>query len=179
MASPLPRSGPRRGLVLGGGGMLGAAWTVGALCAVREIAGWEPAEAEYVVGTSAGAILATLVAGGVSPEQLRDHQRDGTISSGPLAGVVFDYDTAVGGALPPRPRPAIGSPGLLRQTVRHPRDYPFLTMVSAFAPPGRGSIAPIGELITALHPDGGHSPHPGLRLVAVDYETGQRVAFGD
>lgn len=179
MVTGAPPPGPRRGLVLGGGGMLGAAWTIGALCAVQETAGWRPDEAELIVGTSAGAILGTLVAAGVGPYELRDHQRGGRITSGPLAGVAFDYDTAVGGALPPRPRPAIGSPALLRQTVRHPRDYPFLTMVSAFAPPGRGSMAPIGELITALHPDGGRSPHPGLRLVAVDYETGQRVAFGD
>lgn len=172
--------GPRRGLVLGGGGMLGAAWTVGALCAVAEATGWNPGSAEIIMGTSAGSVLGTLLASGVDPEELRDHQQGRPIVTGPLVGVDFDYDTAVGGALPPRPRPGIGSPGLLRETFRHPRDYPFLTMVSAFVPPGRGSVAPLGDLVRALvQADDDWSRLPGLRLVAVDYETGRRVVFGD
>lgn len=196
---------PRRGLVLGGGGMLGAAWTVGALCAVEEAAGHGPGEADVLLGTSAGAILAAMLAGGVRPEQLRAHQRGLPITEGPLAGVAFDYDTAVGGALPPRPRAGIGSPDLLRDAVRHPREYPLLTMVSAMAPHGRGSLAPVGELVRGLLGPGGW-PAPGngngnggggeaadeapgavppsaaaapLRVAAVDYRSGHRVVFGD
>lgn len=100
-AAPRPADdAPRRGLVLGGGGMLGAAWTVGALCAVEEAVGWQPGSAEVVLGTSAGAILGAMLAGGVRADQLRDHQRGLPVTTGPLAGVDFDYDTAVGGALP-------------------------------------------------------------------------------
>ncbi|MER5867816.1 patatin-like phospholipase family protein [Kitasatospora sp. NPDC002040] len=169
----------RRGLVLGGGGMLGAAWTIGALCAVEEATGWRPGSAEIVLGTSAGSILGTLLTAGVGAAELRDHQRGLEITTGPLAGVDFDYDTAVGGALPPRPRPGIGSPGLLRDAVRHPREYPFLTMVSAAVPTGRGSVAPVGELVRGLVGDGGWPAGSGLRVAAVDYRTGRRVAFGD
>ncbi|MFE6056419.1 patatin-like phospholipase family protein [Kitasatospora sp. NPDC056446] len=146
---------PLRGLVLGGGGMLGAAWTVGALCAVEEATGRPPGEADVLLGTSAGAILAAMLAGGVSAGQLCDHQRGLPVADGPLAGLAFDYDTAVGGALPPRPRAGIGSPGLLRDAVRHPRQYPLLTMVSAMAPHGRGSLAPVGELVRGLLGPGG------------------------
>ncbi|WP_354640818.1 patatin-like phospholipase family protein [Kitasatospora camelliae] len=183
--------GPRRGLVLGGGGMLGAAWTVGALCAVQEATGWHPGRAELTLGTSAGAILAAMLAAGVDPAHLHDHQRGRPVTDGPLAGVEFDYATAVGGAAPPRPQVAIGSPGLLRETVRHPRDYPFLTMVSAMVPPGRGSVEAVGELVRGLlgpsaatpapedaFPDG-WPDHPALRVAAVDYRTGRRVVFGD
>ncbi|WP_406199027.1 patatin-like phospholipase family protein [Kitasatospora sp. NBC_01560] len=179
-ASARPADGtPRRGLVLGGGGMLGAAWTVGALCAVEEATGWQPGSAEVVLGTSAGAILGALLAGGVRADQLRDHQRGLPVTKGPLAGVDFDYDTAVGGALPPRPRAGIGSPGLLRDAVRHPREYPLLTMVSAMAPHGRGSLAPVGELVSGLlGPDGFPAGSP-LRVAAVDYRSGHRVVFGD
>ncbi|MFF2750748.1 patatin-like phospholipase family protein [Kitasatospora sp. NPDC058048] len=199
--APPAAGGPRRGLVLGGGGMLGAAWTVGALCAVEEATGRQPGEADVLLGTSAGAILAAMLAGGVRPEHLRDHQRGLPITEGPLAGVAFDYDTAVGGALPPRPRAGIGSPGLLRDAVRHPREYPLLTMVSALAPHGRGSLAPVGELVRGLLGDTGllggtgplggggpagddGRPEPGgggspLRVVAVDYRSGRRVVFGD
>ncbi|MFJ6140358.1 patatin-like phospholipase family protein [Kitasatospora sp. NPDC092286] len=170
---------PRRGLVLGGGGMLGAAWTVGALCAVEEATGWRPGSADVLLGTSAGAILGAMLAGGVGAEQLRDHQRGLPVTSGPLAGAAFDYDTAVGGALPPRPRAGIGSPGLLRDAVRHPREYPLLTMVSAMAPHGRGSLASVGELVHGLHGPGGWPDGSALRVAAVDYRNGHRVVFGD
>ncbi|MFG2918533.1 patatin-like phospholipase family protein [Kitasatospora sp. NPDC048298] len=187
--APPAAGAPRYGLVLGGGGMLGAAWTVGALCAVEEATGRRSDGADVLLGTSAGAVLAAMLAGGVRPEQLRDHQRGLPITEGPLAGVAFDYDSAVGGALPPRPRAGIGSPGLLRDAVRHPREYPLLTMVSAIAPHGRGSLAPVGELVRGLlvpdgPPDGDGPPEPGgggspLRAVAVDYRSGRRVVFGD
>lgn len=180
-ATEVPRGadGLRRGLVLGGGGMLGAAWTVGALCAIEEATGWRPGDAEVILGTSAGSILGTMLAAGVRAEELRDHQRGLTIGVGPLSGIDFDYDTAVGGALPPRPRPGIGSPGLLRDAVRHPREYPFLTMVSAAVPTGRGSIAPVGELVRGLVGADGWPVGSGLRVAAVDYRTGRRVTFGD
>ncbi|MCG6496366.1 patatin-like phospholipase family protein [Kitasatospora sp. A2-31] len=174
-----PDAAPRRGLVLGGGGMLGAAWTVGALCAVEEATGRRPDGAEVLLGTSAGAILAALLAGGVGADQLRDHQRGLPVTAGPLAGLEFDYDTAVGGALPPRPRVGIGSPGLLRDAVRHPRAHPLLTTVSAMAPHGRGSLATVGELVRGLHGPGGWPDASPLRVAAVDYRTGHRVVFGD
>ncbi|WP_079008575.1 patatin-like phospholipase family protein [Streptomyces sp. XY431] len=203
--APRAAGAPRRGLVLGGGGMLGAAWTVGALCAVEEATGRRAGDAEVVLGTSAGAILGALLAAGVGADQLRDHQRGLPITSGPLAGVGFDYDTAVGGALPPRPRAGIGSPRLLRDAVRHPREYPLLTLVSAMAPHGRGSLEPVGALVGGLFggteagsatgttgeagPSGVAPAGPAplglagrasaLRVVAVDYRSGHRVVFGD
>ena len=48
---------PRRGLVLGGGGVLGAAWMIGALSALSDAYEWDPSDAEIIVGTSAGAVL--------------------------------------------------------------------------------------------------------------------------
>ncbi|OIV37575.1 hypothetical protein BIV57_10240 [Mangrovactinospora gilvigrisea] len=169
----------RRGLVLGGGGLLGAAWTIGALCAVQEALEWDPRDAEAIVGTSAGSVVGALLAAGIGAEELRDHQRGVRPATGPLAGVQVDYDTMTGGAVPRAPRPGIGSPAMLRRTVRHPRSYPLQTTVSAFLPQGQGDIHPVGRLIEAIGGTGAGSPHPGLRLVAVDYTTGERVAFGD
>ena len=51
----------RVGLVLGGGGITGAAYEMGALMAIRLATGWEPNDAEVVVGTSGGAYVAALV----------------------------------------------------------------------------------------------------------------------
>ncbi|MGW2399738.1 patatin-like phospholipase family protein [Kitasatospora sp. NPDC001664] len=168
----------RRGLVLGGGGVLGAAWAVGALRAVEEETGWRPGEAEVILGTSAGSVLGTLLAAGVGTADLTDHQRGLDLAAGPLAGVGFGYEEALGGALPPLPRPGFGSPGLLRATVRNPRGYPFLTMVSAAAPTGRASVAPVGELVRGLVGEAAPGGWP-LRVVSVDYGTGRRVVFGD
>src|SRR5690349_16044707 len=77
-----PRVGDqaRVALVLGGGGVLGGAWEAGALEALRQETGWDPRQAEYLVGTSAGALMASLLAAGVMPAtDLADaaaHRRD-------------------------------------------------------------------------------------------------------
>ena len=49
------------GLVLGGGGITGAAFHFGALLSLRMATDWNPAEADVVVGTSSGAVVAALV----------------------------------------------------------------------------------------------------------------------
>jgi NTE family protein len=49
------------GLVLGGGGITGAAYEMAALMAVELATGWHPNEAEVVIGTSSGAFVAALV----------------------------------------------------------------------------------------------------------------------
>ena len=52
----------RRGLVLGGGGVLGAAWMIGALSALEEHEGVDARHYDYIVGTSAGSVVGTHVA---------------------------------------------------------------------------------------------------------------------
>ncbi|MBW8806820.1 MAG: patatin-like phospholipase family protein [Catenulisporales bacterium] len=167
----------RRGLVLGGGGMLGAAWTTGALSVLCQTLAWDPREAEMLVGTSAGAVLASLIGAGASPEDLHEHQLTGHITRGPLAGLEFDY--AAGGARPERPRLRLGSGSLLARTARHPRSVPPTAVMAAALPPGRGSLGGVGELVAALPGNAeGWSPHKALRIVALDFATGRRVTFG-
>jgi len=63
--SPAP-SGPRTAVVLGGGGITGIAWEIGVLTRLLE-AGVPLADADLVVGTSAGSVVgATLRLGGVA-----------------------------------------------------------------------------------------------------------------
>ena len=52
------------GLVLGGGGITGAAFHFGSLLALRMATGWEPNDADVIVGTSSGAFAAAMVRGG-------------------------------------------------------------------------------------------------------------------
>src|SRR3954447_26864868 len=59
--------GPRVGLVLGAGGVLGGAWITGGLEALARETGWDPGSADHVVGTSAGSMVGSLCAAGVPP----------------------------------------------------------------------------------------------------------------
>ncbi len=52
------------GLVLGGGGITGAAYQLATLMAIRMATGWEPDQADVVVGTSGGAFTAAMLRGG-------------------------------------------------------------------------------------------------------------------
>ncbi len=167
---------PRRGIVLGAGGVLGAAWTMGALSALVAEAGFEASSADVVLGTSAGSVLASFIARGVDTEALARHQR-GTAAPGDPA-VDYDYDAA--GPLPPSPRwGTIGSPRLLAATARRPHRIPPAAALSAALPVGRGSLEPIGKLVQG--PDGAEPPwptSPQLWIVATDFETGRRTVFG-
>src|SRR4051812_49840809 len=60
----------RVGLVLGAGGVIGGAWLMGALEALEAETGWRAADAEQIVGTSAGAVIGALAAAGVAPEYM-------------------------------------------------------------------------------------------------------------
>jgi len=87
-------SGGRWGLVLGGGGVLGAAWLVGALEALERARGIDAREAELILGTSAGSVIGALLAAGVSVADQRAQQlgeQDPTAElTARLAGVAFD-----------------------------------------------------------------------------------------
>ena len=167
----------QRGLVLGGGGVLGAAWSIGALCALEQHIGADVRGFDYIVGTSAGSVLAALLGSGLSPHQLREHHW-GTLTDGPLAAMTWDHETSTGGHRPPRPKLGVGSPLLVARNVRRLRRLPPTAVLSAFLPEGRGSLDNVRLLVKAVTPDGGWSPHPGVWIMAMDYETGRRVAFG-
>jgi NTE family protein len=168
---------PSRGLVLGGGGVLGAAWMVGALSAIEESTGVDLRSFDYILGTSAGAVLGALLSAGVNVGQLHDHQLGRTIE-GPLAGHPWDYDTATGGSKPQLPRLSVGSPAMVTRNVRRLRQMPPTAVLSALLPIGRGSLRGIGELVEAVVPGDQWAPRPGVWIVAMDYETGRRVPFG-
>jgi len=174
----------RWGLVLGGGGVLGGAWLVGALGALQQVHGLDPREADLIIGTSAGSVTAALLGAGVSVEELRAHQLGTPVTSGPLARIGWDYEAATGGSAPPRPRPGMGSAALVTQGAARLRRLPPTAVLSALLPEGRGSLETVGKLVADVQqevgaPAGGWSSHAGLRVVAMDYGSGDRVAFGE
>jgi NTE family protein len=169
--------GTRRGLVLGGGGVLGAAWMVGALQALQDEIGIDARDFDAYVGTSAGSILTALLGAGVSVADLVNHQRGDQFESGRLAGFHFDYAQATGGDRPTRSRPGLGSRELLIHNARQLHQLPPTAVLSAFLPEGRGNLDAVGALIAHVVPDGWVA-RDGVTIVALDYDTGERVPFG-
>ena len=70
-----------------------------------------------------------------------------------------------------------GSWPLALRTLREPRRYPASAVVAGWSPRGFVSTEPLKDIIRRVVPDG-WSEHPAHWVVACDYATGRRVAFG-
>ncbi len=175
---------PRRAIVVGGGGVLGGTWAVGALSALEEQLGSGAGNVELLVGTSAGSVLMALVACGVSTSELREHYGEEKVTSGPLAGYEWNPVRATGGPRPGWPRILRpGSPKLFGSGLLKLGELPLTAVLSGLLPPGGKSLERIGHLVDAVSPLGewAQSPSgadPAVWVVAMDYETGKRVVFG-
>jgi NTE family protein len=165
--------------VLGAGGILGAAWIAGAIPAVEDFCDGSLADADLVVGTSAGSVLAAALRCGVPVDSVvsHDHAANAMLAGG------FDRES---GPLPPFPRLGLGSPRLLMRAARTPGRIGAGVAASALLPPGRGrhdSLANLLESITS-RADGrllvGDPPWPRdpTWIMCIDYDSGDRVAFG-
>lgn len=171
---------PSRAIVLGGGGVLGFAWMLGALSALESVIGFDARDAEIAVGTSAGSVVAALLGCGLSVDVIARHHQGVPLPTDPV--IAYDYRTATGSALPPRPgwRPA--APRLLWDGLRHPGSVSPIVALTGLLPPGRASLQPVYDLVEAVAEDAGYaeswpdSPRPWI--VVVDYHTGRRIVFG-
>jgi len=158
-------------LVLGGGGTLGEAWLRSLLAGLEAETGWDLRECDAFVGTSAGSIVAAVLAAGRRPEAARGVaaswesvgpgiQGAGTsellrVARGAAAAVAAPLAPVVAAGLEPAgaalraavlgrgPRPTRGIPGLERALERLDGEFD-----------GR------------------------LRVTAVDLRSGRRVVFG-
>lgn len=178
--------GRRRGLVLGCGGTLGAAWTIAALLEIERALGWDARTASVIVGTSAGAELAALLGTGVSVRAIFD-AAVGAAAADPALVRHFASPPA---SIPPWPRARFGpalSARLALQNVRarlsvlgapRPPAVPWLVALAALAPEGRADAGFLDALVDARVPRGAWASHPAVYAIAVDLETGARVAFG-
>lgn len=77
----------RRALVLGGGGVAGVGWEAGLLDGLRT-AGLDLAEADVIVGTSAGSIVGSYLAAGAGPASVVDRMT--AADGGPQGAVDMD-----------------------------------------------------------------------------------------
>lgn len=169
----------RWGLVVGGGGVLGGTWALGALAALEQHKGVSAAHADVLVGTSAGSLLLALIGGGVTTSELCAHYNGEPVIEGPLAGYVFDSDAVAGPDRPPLPSLLVpGSWSLLGEALVHPGKLSATTVLAGLVPPGTRSLTRMGHLVEAVTALGDWSAHPGLWVCATDYAHGDRVVFG-
>jgi NTE family protein len=169
---------PRRAFVLGAGGVLGFAWTVGALTALKDELGVEVGEGDLLIGTSAGSVMAAILACGGDVDLIRRQQMGMPLPDDPP---IHWRDEDSGGNTPPRPGLRPGSPRLLLGGIRH-RSVPPIVALSGLLPRGRGSIDAVRGVIRTIAEerldDPAEWPVRQAWLVAVDYKTGRRVVFG-
>lgn len=169
---------PRRAFVFGGGGVLGFAWMVGALTALHEEFGIHPREEDLVIGTSAGSVIAAILACGADVDTVRRQQMGMALPDDPP---IQWRDEDAGGPTPPRPGIRPGSPRLLLGGLRH-RSMPPIVALSGLLPRGRGSIDAVRHVINTVVEDrlgdADRWPRGRAWLVAVDYKSGKRVVFG-
>lgn len=173
---------PRVGLVLGAGGVLGGAWMSGALHALAAETGWYPRHAEYLVGTSAGSVLAALGGAGVPPWLLLPDTSAGVYhgnidSQGNLELLDDMWGRIVRRRRLNVPRPLPGSFPLAVAALRRRTPLGFMKVLGGLIPTGFMSTDPIKDTVRWLSPRGWIG-HPNCWIVACDYLSGEREVFG-
>jgi NTE family protein len=171
----------RVGLVLGAGGVMGASWLVGALEALAAQTGWDPRDAEVIVGTSAGSVVGSMCADGLPVSAMSAVLRGDTAEITEIEALhhrSIPADTGTEYRLA-RALPPIG-PGSWRMalsTLRHPGRHAPLAVLSGWLPRGVVRTDAIHRLVERLVRDP-WPDHPNYWAVACDYHSGRRTAFG-
>lgn len=166
----------RFALALGAGGITGHAFHCGVMAAVEDALGIEVTDAEAIVGTSAGSIVAALIRAGMRGSDLAaracgeppsERVRALVERIGPPATALDRSDGPVN--LRPAALAALG------QMMRRPWQTRVGGVGAALLPEGRVSTESISGPIQEVLGAGGWLP--GLQIPAVHLESGRRVVF--
>jgi NTE family protein len=172
----------RIGLVLGAGGVVGHAYHAGILDGLAGASGWDPRDAEVIVGTSAGSVVGALLRAGFSAHDLAARSTGAPLSPEGAALVARTEPAGVLPRVPSRPPrrpglPRMASPGLLARAVLRPfwMNRPGVMLAGAL-PAG---AMPTELVAAAFRPlFGADWPDRDLWLTAVRLRDGRRVVFG-
>lgn len=169
----------RVALVLGAGGVAGHAFHAGLLAALERETGWDPREADLVLGTSAGSVVGLALRAGLSAADIFARAVDEPLSSEGQRVLALLPPPADGWTLissgPRIPFPA--SPRLVARVATRPWTVRPGVALAGLVPPGRYDVSRIGEEVDLLV---GSLPRPirGLWTTAVRLADGRRVIFG-
>ena len=174
------RQRPTIGLVLGAGGVVGQAYQAGVLAALEREVGWDPRNADIIVGTSAGSVTGAALRIGVPATDLAATTYGAPLSrrGGALLERILPPDAG------PLPSPSVKallrpwslpSPALITRVARRP--LAFRPEVAAVTMLPRGQVD-ITERARGLDDVMGDRWPDGLRICAVRRSDGARVVFG-
>jgi NTE family protein len=165
-------------LVLGGGGILGEAWMSAVLAGIEDATGFDARECEGFVGTSAGSIVASALAGGVRagerlgklPEQPapEDEPAAGGGSGGSGGGGIAARAVRAGVATAAAPVAALALPTMA------PGGALVRRLALGRVPRGTRALGGMARRIDSL----GARFDGRLAVSAVDLDSGRRVMFG-
>ena len=186
--TPEMPSRPRTALVLGGGGISGAAYEAGCLAALEEVfgEGFCRRAFDIYVGVSAGAIIASLVAGGISPLRLRDdilNERKTNFNF--QRSDVYRFDLR--GFLQTTWDATRRMTGVLNAFRREGLSFSLLDLADVLQellPSGCFSLEPLEGYLRNVLVDQGmgnafHDLEHKLYVPAIDLDQANRVVFGD
>lgn len=169
---------PRIAIVLGAGGVLGHAFHAGVLAAIAEVTGFDARQADRLVGTSAGSVVAALLAGGMPAADLAAAALGRPVSS---EGARLASRRGAGTSpSPPEPDPSAArfrpaAPALLARLALRPWRYRPGVAAAAALPAGRIAIPGLASWIRGVVGD--RWPEP-LWVATVRLGDGRRVVFG-
>ncbi|HEY4396162.1 MAG TPA: patatin-like phospholipase family protein [Acidimicrobiia bacterium] len=172
---------PRIGLILGAGGVIGHAFHAGVLDGLCDATGWDPRQAEVIVGTSAGSVVGALLRAGFSARDLAARSTGEPLSP-EGAELVARSELAGSSRVPSRPPgrrglPRMASPSLLARAALRPFWMNRPGVMLAGALPAGG--VPTELVAGAFRPlFGADWPERDLWLTAVRLRDGARVVFG-
>jgi NTE family protein len=162
------------GLVLGAGGVVGAAYHAGALSALEHDIGWDPRAAEVIVGTSAGSLVGALLRSGVPASDLAAWTVGAPLSPDghPIADVTAhpEFDPVSLRMFLRLPR--LPHPQAVWATIRNPLRFDPMRALMTHLADGDRSLA---DHVAFL---GDGWPAKALYVSAVRRSNGRRALFG-
>jgi NTE family protein len=166
----------RVGLVLGGGGLVGQAYHAGVLAALEHDLGWDPRDADTIVGTSAGSLTGVLLRSGVPASELAAWLVEAEVSARTRAMFASLDREIVFDPLEWRSflRPGLPSVGLLHGLLVPPRSR----VVTAALTLLRAERVVVDELAFLDAVTDGTWPDAPFLVCTVRRTDGRRVVFG-
>ena len=168
----------RIGLVCGGGGDVAVAFMCGCLSAIYEKTGWDPVDADYVVGTSAGSIMGCAVRVGIHPPDFHRIMTEAEVTPDSARKLNAQVLGTKHDALPPLAKDALTnarltSSALIMNMARNPRKANPVMLAAAALPEGRLDNSFVRNKIQ--HLVGDEWPDGDLFVTTTQMETGHRT----
>lgn len=162
---------------MGSGGTAGGAFHAGVLKAMHDVWELDPRDTHLIVGTSAGALTGSLLAAGISADDLFRRE-----VGKPLSDDAAARFARARGCMPRQRDSAVAdigqpaAPQVLAHAIRHPFHVAPGALAAGFMPRGAASTRPVQAMVGNLLDD--QWPRsPELRLVTVKLKSGRRAVF--